>query len=149
VWGSGGIAPPFLVSALYRTGSLHAPAPLHQHPLYRRLDGPQSWSGRNGEQEALLPRRKSNSGRLARSQVATPNELSRLQYLSADHTSRLKRGRSGTAPRTLHIDSWLEGMVCIMFQPLYLWRERLRHQEIWGSQGGEQGGNGLLACSTV
>jgi hypothetical protein len=35
-------------------------------PMYRRLGGPQSWSGRCGEEQSLLPLRESNSGRPAR-----------------------------------------------------------------------------------
>jgi hypothetical protein len=57
VWGSEGIAPPFLTSALDGSGELHTPAALPlgeeppQYPLNKRLSGPQSRSGRCGEQK--------------------------------------------------------------------------------------------------
>jgi len=44
---------------------LHAPADLTQYPLLdRKLDGPQNWSGRGGEERKKhLQRRESNLGR--------------------------------------------------------------------------------------
>jgi hypothetical protein len=61
MWGSGGIAPPFLISALdgrewpaSRPGRIASgeTAP-GTHPLNRRLGGPQSRSGRCGEEKNL------------------------------------------------------------------------------------------------
>jgi hypothetical protein len=56
-WGSGGIAPPFLSSALYG-GELLASPPSSFTPryqLYRRLGMLQCWSGRSGGENNLLP----------------------------------------------------------------------------------------------
>jgi hypothetical protein len=61
--GSGGIAAPILTSALDGvSGQLHVPAALLQgkephFPLDRRLGGPQSRSGRCGEEKNLTPAR--------------------------------------------------------------------------------------------
>jgi hypothetical protein len=62
VWGSGGIAPPFLISAL-EWGDWSAPRPCRftsgetapTYPLNIRLGGPQSRSERCGEEKNLLP----------------------------------------------------------------------------------------------
>jgi hypothetical protein len=59
-WGSGGIAPPFSTSALHggKRSASH-PLPLYprgkrpRFPLDQRLDGPQSRSGRCGEEKIL------------------------------------------------------------------------------------------------
>jgi hypothetical protein len=60
VWGSGGIAPPFLTFALDVSGQLRPPAalPLREESLYlsdKRLGGPQSRSIHCSEQKNLLP----------------------------------------------------------------------------------------------
>jgi hypothetical protein len=53
-----------------------------RYPLARRLDGPQSRSGRGGEQKILhFPRRELNSGHLARNLVTILTELPRLSLL--------------------------------------------------------------------
>jgi hypothetical protein len=57
-WGSGGIAP--LILDLEVSDQLHAPAALPQgkspwYPLDRRLGGPQSRSGRGGEEKNSQP----------------------------------------------------------------------------------------------
>jgi hypothetical protein len=61
MWGSGGIALPFLTSVLgvgewsaSRPGRF-TPGEEPQYPLDRRLGGPQSRSGRCGEEKNLLP----------------------------------------------------------------------------------------------
>jgi hypothetical protein len=87
--GSGGIAPPFLESAL-DGGEWSASRPYRftpfetapQYPLYRRLFGPQSRSGRYGEDKNLssLPGLEPRLlGLPACSLFAIPNELSRLR----------------------------------------------------------------------
>jgi hypothetical protein len=61
IWDSGGIAPPFMTSALDRvSGQLHALAalPMGKEPVVPtdcRLGGPRSWSGRYGEEKILAP----------------------------------------------------------------------------------------------
>jgi hypothetical protein len=68
------------------SGQLHAPAALSQgkspwYPLERRLDGPQSRSGRGGEEKNSQPLpgiEPLNHHRRDRSPVAIPTELSRL-----------------------------------------------------------------------
>jgi hypothetical protein len=56
IWGSGGIAPPFLTSA-QDAGEWWAsrPGKIPPYPLARRLNGPQSRSGRCGENKTPLP----------------------------------------------------------------------------------------------
>jgi hypothetical protein len=61
-WGSGGIAPLILWPRHYTevSGQLHAPAALPQgkspwYPLDKRLGGPQSRSGRGGEEKNSQP----------------------------------------------------------------------------------------------
>jgi hypothetical protein len=51
-WGKGGIAP--------LSGQLHAPRKSASYLLHRRLGGPQSRSGRGGEEKIPSPRRESN-----------------------------------------------------------------------------------------
>jgi hypothetical protein len=60
-WGSGGIEPCILISALYRgewsvsrPGRL-TPREIRGYPLYRRLGEPQSRSGRGGEEKNSQP----------------------------------------------------------------------------------------------
>jgi hypothetical protein len=60
VWGSGGIAPPFLTSAVdggewsaSRPGRFIARGRSPRYPLDRRLGGPQGQSGRCGEEKNL------------------------------------------------------------------------------------------------
>jgi hypothetical protein len=61
-WGSGGIAPPFLTSALdgdewsaSRPGRFTLRGNCPRYPLDRRLGGPQSRSGHYGEEKNLTP----------------------------------------------------------------------------------------------
>jgi hypothetical protein len=63
VWGSGGIAPPFLLSALDGGDQLHAPAALTpgnctRYLLHRRLGGHHNRSGRYAEEKNLALRGK-------------------------------------------------------------------------------------------
>ena len=60
------------------SGQPHALADLptwKEHPLDRRIGGPQSWSGCCGEQTQFL-------GRAAHSKVTTPNRLIPLDFLN-------------------------------------------------------------------
>jgi hypothetical protein len=61
IWESEGMAPPFLISGL-DGGEWLASSPgrftrgkNHRYPLDRRMGGPQSRSGRRGEQKILAP----------------------------------------------------------------------------------------------
>jgi hypothetical protein len=73
VWGSVGIAPPFLTSALdggecsASSLSCFTPGgnPLHPYQLDRRLDRPQRWYGRC-EENKVAPEGNSKPGRPAR-----------------------------------------------------------------------------------
>jgi hypothetical protein len=74
ILGSGGIAPPFLISA--QDGGEWSPSrPRHftprgrnpRYPLYRKVGGPQSRSGRCGVQKISCSCSESNPGRSARS----------------------------------------------------------------------------------
>jgi hypothetical protein len=66
IWGSEGIAPPFLTWALAGgEWSLYPRGSRPQYPLYNRLGGPQSRSGRCGEKK-ILPCWWLNPGRPAR-----------------------------------------------------------------------------------
>jgi hypothetical protein len=81
IWGSGGIAPPFLASALDGdecSASLPAallPRKLPRYALDRRLDGPQSRSGRCEEKIILA---LAGNRTLTIQPVAEPTELSRI-----------------------------------------------------------------------
>jgi hypothetical protein len=79
------------------SGQLHAPAALPQEkspycPLDRRLGGPQSRSGRSGEEKSPQSPpgfEPPNPDRPARSPVAIPTELSRFSRLFYKDTNRL------------------------------------------------------------
>jgi len=81
IWAREGIAPhSFLISAL-DGGEWSATTPPTPHYSFdMRLGGPQSWSGRGGEEKNSCQYRKLNPGHLGRSPVTIATELSRLLH---------------------------------------------------------------------
>jgi len=62
-WGASGIAPLLCLGSKWEvSGQLYSRSYNHQWPLYRRLGGPQGWSGRFEEEEECCPCHKSNTG---------------------------------------------------------------------------------------
>jgi hypothetical protein len=93
--GGGSIAPLILNLDTRRKSVVSfTPRPLynrgnsHRRPLDRRLGGPQSQSGRGGEEKKFLPRlyRVSNHGHPGRSPVTLLTELPDVMFTNSEHT---------------------------------------------------------------
>jgi hypothetical protein len=105
MWGSGGIAPPFLTSALHGaewSTSRPGPSILEEksprYPLDRRLGGPQSRSGRCGVDKNTLPLPGIEPWLSSPKPVAIPTELSRLRIIFGHETLFFRTGNPAFLP---------------------------------------------------